>query len=117
MSSIWLPLALAETTILLHEILNLGKWRRLFNWGAATAIALTTILSSGLMIAAMGEWKYALVATRCDFFVTTCHLVATFFIVVPLLGLPTTKPTLIKRLLWFLKVSFPVSKTTSDVPC
>jgi phosphatidylserine synthase len=109
MSALWLPLALAETTILLHEILDLKKWHFTINWIIATALAMTTILNGILMIYAsrMWEWEYARMAASCDFYVTILHLIMTSFIVMPLLGH--------HRLLWLLKVRFLVSIPTLDI--
>jgi hypothetical protein len=108
MSSIWLPLTLAETTILLHEILDLTKWHVTINWAIATAFAMTTILNSILMVIASREWNdYAKMATRCDFTVTILRLVMTSLIVMPSLAH--------HRLLWLLKVRFPVSIPTLDI--
>ena len=115
-SSAWLPLALAETTILLHEIPNLGRSHCRSNWLAATAFASTTLVSSSLMIAAMGG-KHVRVANTYDFFSTVVRLFATFYIFTPLLELRTRMPIhlRIKRFLWLLKVRFPVSVSTVDV--
>jgi len=86
MSSIWLPLALAETTIILHEILDLKKWHYMVNWAIVATFALTTILNSILMIYVTAVWKYAPMSAFWDMFVTILRLIMTACIVMPLLG-------------------------------
>jgi len=85
MSSIWLPLALAETIIILHEILDLENWHYTYNWVIVTAFAITTILNSSLMIDVSRVWKNAPMSANCDMSVTILRLIMTACIVVPLL--------------------------------
>jgi len=101
MSSTWLPLALAETTIL---FLNLGCSRGHFNWRIGAAFASTTFLGNNIMLFMTSKEAYTY-----DFISTLARLLATFYIFMPLLGLCTLRPT--RR----LRVRFPVSVSTLEV--